>query len=232
VIVLGIDPGAVHTGLALIDAADFMQRPALIESRTVTRDDRLVDEELLDVPDAYLLAVCSAAVEYAVRIRPTPGVRAVHVVGIEGIRRPSWRHAGKVKPVDPSAFMATGIVLGALRAALAVSTETGRIPVKIVRPLGNGRLFPLNAYPDPLATDGKGHDARRHERSAYDVAVMVNSKPIEVGETVTVTGRVIAVEYADEGDAADVTLAVRPSDHAQPNRPDRTPQANRPETTL
>ena len=161
-IVLGIDPGAVATGLALIDEAPFAT-PLLLDSHTIERGPRAEEEtgELVDVPDLYLRHVNADAALWAKN-------RRVEVVGIEGIRRPSWRHAGKVKPVDPSAIMATGIVLGALRAAMHIA----QVPVVIVRPLGNGRLFPLNAYPGPLATDGAGRDKRRHERSAYDVAVM------------------------------------------------------------
>lgn len=180
-IALGIDPGARWTGLAVIDyAAGTM--PSLLASRTVDRRDesiyvgpapegasKLADH--LDLPAGYLSAVTRAARLLAFdRERwgyPT-GNRRVETVGVEWLRRPSWRHAGREKPVDPSAVMATAIVLGAIVEAFH---DVG-LPVERIRPMGNGRLFPLAHYPDPIRTTGAGHDKRRHERSAFDVALM------------------------------------------------------------
>lgn len=111
----------------------------------------------------YLNAVAST-----VEIMAHYDAVSVDVIGVEWIRRPSWRVKGKAKPLDPTAILATGIVLGVVEATLRRCAH----PIVRIGPSGNGRLLPLTAYPGPLATGGKGTDARRHERSAYDVAMM------------------------------------------------------------
>lgn len=161
--ILGIDPGAVATGFAVIDDstslrvdAGYLSTPALLESGTVLRN-RSVPGDLIEVPRAYLGQVLSHALD----LIQTHGVE---LIGVENVKRPAWRHRGKVKPTDPTAIMATAIVLG------AILGRRWTIPIVRVVPAANGRLLPLTDYPMPLATKGKGHDARRHERSAYDVA--------------------------------------------------------------
>ena len=71
-----------------------------------------------------------------------------------------------MKPLNPAAIIGTAVVLGHV-----LGWDHPTATLVRVAPLGNGRLFPLTAYPGPLATNGKGTDARRHERSAFDVAV-------------------------------------------------------------
>lgn len=157
-IALGIDPGARWTGLALIeDTRDGI--PRLIASTTIDRGE---SDDLLDVPDEYLLEITELAIDPF-------RLRLPDVVGVEWVRRPSWRVKGKAKPLDPSAIMATALVVGAVYHHLAHHVDC---PVERIRPLGNGRLLPLRSYPNPLGTDGKGTDRLRHERSAYDVAMM------------------------------------------------------------
>lgn len=163
--ILGIDPGAVSTGFAVIDDATslrvdagYLTTPALLDSATVLRDRTdPTDHDLVEVPRAYLGSVLATALDLV-------RTHDVELIGVEGVKRPAWRHRGKVKPTDPTAIIATAIVLG------AILGRRWTIPIVRVVPAGNGRLLALTAYPLPLATKGKGHDARRHERSAYDVA--------------------------------------------------------------
>jgi hypothetical protein len=154
-VVVGVDPGAVDTGIAVIQGA-YGRPPRLLASATIHRP--RAGEDLLDVPPAYLRDVLSTILE---AIRDFDADR----VAVEGVKRPSWRVNGKVKPLDPTAIMATSIVLGAILGR-AWSAEL------VVVPVGrNGNALPLTAYPAPLATNGKGMDKRRHERSAVDVAL-------------------------------------------------------------
>lgn len=176
-IALGIDPGARWTAFALIDTTDTTRRPELIDALTIDRRDeslyagrrggipegasQLADP--LDLPDEYLEAVAQTATILGNHDSAPP-----NVIGVEWIRRPSWRVAGREKPLDPGAILATAIVAG------VILGELRRNPTHLerVRPMGNGRLLPLTAYPDPISTTGAGHDKHRHERSAYDVAML------------------------------------------------------------
>jgi hypothetical protein len=153
-IVVGVDPGAKWTGISVVGLGDLY--PYLLASTTITRPQD--GRELLDVPRSYLLDV-NAAILAGVRDHDAQRI------AVETVKRPAWRVKGKVKPLDPTAIMATALVLGSI---------LGRSwPVELVRipPRANGRLLPLNRYPKPLATDGVGQDKRRHERSAFDVAL-------------------------------------------------------------
>lgn len=167
-IALGIDPGAKWTGFALIDAR-LGGPPLLLDSLTL---DRSVEgpyrpgDDLLELEVEYLDAVALTARLFACHDAHTP-----QVVAVEWLRRPSWRHAGKAKPVDPTAVMATAIVLGVVVDALR-DLVVGGHALERVRPMGNGRLLPLPHYPAPLGTTGKGTDKLRHERSAFDVGMM------------------------------------------------------------
>lgn len=169
VIALGIDPGARWTALVVIDD-DRRGVPALLEAITVDRGERQGDD-LLDLPAAYVDAVLTQTAALLAELDDE-----LDVAGVEWIRRPSWRVKGREKPLDPSAIIATGIVLGLvvgeIRARTLASPCSTPVALERVRPMGNGRLLPLTAYPAPLGVAGKGTDKRRHERSAYDVAMM------------------------------------------------------------
>lgn len=163
-IVLGIDPGARWTGFAVISSPRGMIGiPTLIESHTIANP-APQGSDLLDLPGPYLADVSTAILDLRQRLE-------LDVVALEWIRRPSWRTGGKVKPLDPTAILATAIVAGVAVEAHARAYPPG-CPLERVRPDGNGRLLPLPHYPAPLGTTGKGTDKRRHERSAYDVAMM------------------------------------------------------------
>lgn len=154
-IVLGIDPGARETGIAIAETADR----TLLAAYTVKRP---TGSPLLDVEDRYLFDV-QAAVEQAVRDFD------VRLAAVEGLRRPSWRKQGKVSPIDPSAVMATAVVLGAVRVVLRHRLP---VPYVVVPPDRNGAVLSWRAYPPPIAPapGGRGQDKHRHERSAFDVA--------------------------------------------------------------
>lgn len=171
-IVLGVDPGARSTGLAVVDSA----RRLVLLAHTITRDD---SGPMLPVPEDYLDEVV-AWVDGHVRecfceIHPEGDLPAA--VAVEGVGRPSWHMGGKVKPIDPSAIIAAGVVMGAVYATAALY---GDLEVVIVPPGANGSK-PLAAYPadlvSPAERRGRGWETRvgggllRHVRSAYDVAV-------------------------------------------------------------
>jgi len=163
-VVIGVDPGARSTGIAVVDLARGTDDgpPPLLWSQTVAR---IVDESLIEnPPPSYLHAVVYAVACLTDEHRPA-------LIAVEGIARPRWHNGGKASPIDPAPLLGTAQVVGAL---LAASTIAGS-PVTRVRPGRNGHLFPLTRYPDRLATQGKGQDSRRHERSAYDVAVTAHS---------------------------------------------------------
>lgn len=156
-VIVGVDPGAKETGIAVVDWTFLTAGPpTLLASTTVVRVD---DEPLIAPSRAYLhdvrAAVLGALVDYA-----------GEGLGVEGLVRPK----GQVRIIDPSALVATAQVLG------AVLGSTYRHPVVSVAPARNGHLFPLHVYPAPIGTRGKGHDKRRHERSAYDVAVTASNE--------------------------------------------------------
>ena len=170
-VVLGIDPGATATGFAILDERHRRRCPWSI---TVTRP----DGPLLPVPKSYLddvvaTAVTAASTELGFRYDVPEG--PVELVAIEGIKRPEWRVRGKVKPLDPTAILATAIVFGALYG------RAWPMPIAVVPPGRNGSA-PFGVYPPELVSDaerrpgdwqlraaGKGKLA--HERSAWDVAL-------------------------------------------------------------
>lgn len=163
--ILGIDPGAVDTGLVVYERTFDLEGnrigrliESLVWSDTISRVRPPNGDEILDVPLTYLHEIAAAATTCVRELK-------VDTIAVEGVRRPSWRVGGKVKPLDPSAIMATSIVLGSIMGRMWT------VPLIVIPTGRNGRLLPLNAYPKPLATNGKGYDKRRHERSAFDVAL-------------------------------------------------------------
>lgn len=183
-VVVGVDPGGRHTGIAVIDTTAEPTRPvrgiddvwrtpipALLSSTTVARPD-VEGEPLTYVPAAYLHDVNAAILE---AVRAPESVRGwagdVDLIAVERVETPKGFAGGKRHTIDPAGLIAASIVLG------AVLGRSWGIPVVAVRAGGNGHALPLDRYPAPLATAGKGHDRRRHERSAYDVAVRAASTP-------------------------------------------------------
>lgn len=155
-IVLGIDPGARDTGVVVAAVAPAT-RPDLLAHTTIPARK---GTPLLPVPADYVADVVAACVDAFAR-------HPIQLVAVEGVKAPNWHHRGKAKPIDPSATIATAVVYGAI---------LGRAwPVELVTvdPGNNGARLPAPAYPEPIriAPGGRGHDKRRHERSALDVAM-------------------------------------------------------------
>lgn len=154
--VLGVDPGARSTGYAVIDTNGYAM-PTLLRWAVL---DRPKDGTPLEaVPREYLVDVVAAAAD---AIRETDA----ELLSVEGIRKPNphvnRRNGNAI--IDPAGLLGTATILGALHGRL------WSVPVVIVPPGQNGTYLPLNRYPDPIGTTGKGNDRKRHARSAYDVA--------------------------------------------------------------
>lgn len=156
-IVLGVDPGGRDTGLAVVDtSAGGTSTPPLLASATVHR----LDRGPLEQPGrAYLTDVLAASLDLVRRFE-------VKLIAVEAVRKPKGHAAGrKGHLIDPAGLMGTAVVFG------AVFGRSWTVPVIAIQPGGNGTYLPLGRYPAPIGTTGKGNDKRRHERSAYDVAV-------------------------------------------------------------
>lgn len=152
-VVIGVDPGGRSTGLVLVDTATAPGDDSLLGCTTV---DRAQDgRPLTDVPADYLTRVMAVVLTWS-RFAGT------ELLAIEGLNRPS----GHVRILDPSGLIATAHVIGAIRGR-AWST-----PTVLVAPGRNGTSLPWTAYPTPIrGKSPAGQDARRHMRSAYDVAL-------------------------------------------------------------
>lgn len=154
---LGIDPGAVETGMVLREGSNVLGYRLL----------RLPDYKNHPGPwqnpfGAYLVDIVqhvtmfielATAKDYAVKIR------------CEGVNKPNPHVGNKDGPrfIDPMPLVDTGQVIGAIRA---------RYPeTLIVAPGGNGSN-PLMTYPSILVgkRETKGTGRKRHLRSAWDVS--------------------------------------------------------------
>lgn len=168
VVVIGVDPGARETGVAVLDVTDTpgLGVAPLLDQCTIRRLDRDRPDQ---VPADYLDSVASIlGLMIESHLPPTGGV-----VGVEGVRSPRGFANGRRHTIDPAGIIGASITYGAILAALG----DRHVVRRIVRPAGNGHLLPLTAYPTPLATNGKGTDKLRHVRSAYDVALMARHSP-------------------------------------------------------
>lgn len=155
-IVLGVDPGGRDTGLAVVGDG-IPTHQSLLASRTVHRTG--ATRTLASVPRSYILDVMVATLELVNAAEP-------RLIAVEGVTRPKGHATGRSGHlIDPSGLLATAQILG------AILGRAWSVPVVVIPPGGNGSFLPLARYPEPLATTGKGNDKRRHERSAYDVAM-------------------------------------------------------------
>lgn len=166
-IVVGVDPGARNTGIAVIDYTVLRPGvPKLIASTTISRPDDGYRIEA--VPRAYLQVVLGSVLEAVVD-------HGAAGIGCEGIHSPTGHAKGRGGHIiNPGPLLATAQVVG------AIIGRMWRVPCYRIEPLGNGHLFPLHVYPDPIGTRGKGNDKRQHERSAFDVAL--SAAPLIVRE--------------------------------------------------
>lgn len=158
-IVIGIDPGARDTGIAVV--AFDGNTPALVSHCTVSRD--------IYAEGVYL----PVAQDYLERIYAAIAAESADIIGVEGVVPPNL-HMGRAA-FKTSPILATAIVSGYCQSF----GKHGRIIV--VPPDGNG-AGPLGAYPTTLVSPrerthirwrtntGDNNGQLRHERSAYDVA--------------------------------------------------------------
>lgn len=177
-IVVGVDPGARSTGIAVVDLAGDRDRwgqarPTLLASTTVERSG---DEPLLEVSPHYLATVV-AAVRDAIRVTPD-GIESssvADVVAVERITRPRQHLDGTRArggrggaAADPTALLATAVVLGAILGRSWAPADLVVVPNK-----GNGRGATVAYPPELLDRDhvARPGGKRRHERAAYDVAL-------------------------------------------------------------
>jgi hypothetical protein len=142
VIVLGVDPGGSDTGLVI------RQHDRLIWHTTVSGGWEPVLEALhrLPVDNVFFDAVA-----------------------VEEVVAPGGFRNGRRDPINVKGLIGTAEVAGAV-AAWTWTEPTIRL--LWIPPAHNGQGA-LDAYPDdlrPSRGQGKGHDALRHARSAWDVA--------------------------------------------------------------
>jgi hypothetical protein len=163
-VVLGVDPGAKGTGLALVAHGQLRHAETV---RTVRADPlRPAHTYLASVLEQVTLALIDA------------GQRGelVEAIAVEGVTKPNPhmnRRNGRAA-TDPSHIMGAAMVFG------AVVAHDWPVRVLVVRPGGNGSR-PLGAYPSPLVSDAErrvsgwqmrpaGTGKLKDQRSAYDVA--------------------------------------------------------------
>jgi hypothetical protein len=161
-VVLGIDPGAVDTGLTIIDTAVLDLRHCMLGAFTVHRETKIVDASgIITVDRRYQLNVNASILDAIRRFN-------VEAAAYETLKKPTGFANGKKHLLDPTPSTATGYVIGSI---------TGREwPVELVQvpPGGNGSNLAWNLYPEPIrmaSAHSKGADKHRHERSAFDVAL-------------------------------------------------------------
>lgn len=170
-IVVGMDPGARSTGVVLVEIGARHTVASLLHRVTLERR----DEPLLDVSPGYLANVVGI-VRDTIALAPA----AVDLVAVEGIKRPGQflggTHARGGKggaAADPSALMATAVVLGAILGRSWAPAELLVLP-----PGSNGSRLSAHYPAELLDRDGIARPGgkRRHERSAYDCAVQAASR--------------------------------------------------------
>lgn len=151
---VGIDPGGRDTGIVVRRGNDVVTAWVLRRDTNGVLPDAAYLNEVLDVVADSITASTEATGE-------TP------MVCVEGVREPSWYMGGKPSPANMGGLMATCMVLGAVLSTFP--------DAEVVPPARHGAAHP-NAYPAPLRPtrgSGKGHDRRRHTRSAWDVTQSV-----------------------------------------------------------
>lgn len=160
-VVLGIDPGAVDTGLVIIDDAIGDLRRCMLGAFTVHRDTKIVNAAgVITVDRGYQLRVNASILDAIRTFEP-------EAMAYETLKKPTGFANGKKHLLDPTPSTATGYVIGSI---------TGREwPVELVEvmPGGNGSNLTWNLYPEliRMKQGGKGSDNKRHMRSAFDVAL-------------------------------------------------------------
>lgn len=147
-IAVGIDPGARHTAVCVVD------NETVLESSTYRRDDEKTSTE-------WAIQNAEIALEYTKKYPQA-------IIGVEGINDPKGFNKKGKAPLNPKDIIRTGIALGAIVASVRNA--------EIISPDMNGDLH-VSHYPSVLCgrrpPNLKGTyqgSTRRHEKSAYDIA--------------------------------------------------------------
>jgi len=175
-IVIGVDPGARHTGIVVVDTA----RRACLDHHTLSRPST---DPMLPVSTQYANDIVSM-----IGTLTRDPDREIRAIAVETVTRPNWhvtsREGGGRAAANPEALIAAAVIVGAV--------ITLRIGVPIVQvPPGHNGSAPLAAYPDALVSDREraqrgwrlrvGTGTLRHARSAFDVALhaptLLRSRP-------------------------------------------------------
>lgn len=151
-VIIGVDPGAAQTGIAVRRGDELLHSNTVVRSGGFPRGCDLVDGSYLREIAEHLNGIHDE-----VTFTPFTGM------AVEGLNSPS-PHIGMT---NPGSIIAAGVVLG-----YVVRWAVGLMPYAIVPPSHHGAGY-SGAYPAALLDRGgqvlKG-GARRHERSAWDVA--------------------------------------------------------------
>lgn len=152
IIIVGIDPGARYTGLSIIDGDENILLASTIVRPADEEDFIKWAKELAKMIDEL--------------IKDTPYI----AIGIEGVTEPKGFKNGVRSPMNPKDILRTGVVVGALSMHYHQAI--------IIRPGGNGSRhdddYPASLTgrrPVDLPGDGGSSGTRRHEKSAFDVAL-------------------------------------------------------------
>ena len=161
-VVVGVDPGAVDTGIVVIDDTARRIPDMLLAYYTVNRGDKVVDALGDIVVNRRYLMDVNASILDAIRRHNA------EAVAYEGLKKPGGFKHGKKDLINPASIVAIGYVVG------AITSRSWPVDLIKVAPGGNGSNLAWNLYPEPIrmaSAHAKGADKHRHERSAFDVAL-------------------------------------------------------------
>lgn len=169
--VVGVDPGALETGVVVCRAGDRTGELVFGSARTVKR----IKGEALPVPDVYFADVVRGMESLIFPVAAQGGMTRL-VIGVEMVHAPTFAPRSKFTMIDPGPLIATGEV-----AAFVLAWWRQRADRVYQVPPGNNGKSPYGSYPDELVTAQERHakDWRtrqagqgtlRHERSAFDCA--------------------------------------------------------------
>ena len=142
---VGVDPGGRTTGVVLVD-----QGGALLAHAQLTRKERVGDGSVSVAYVDRVIGACRRLVDEC-----AAAGEGAPLVAVEDVRRPVPQ-AGS-RPTNPAGIIAASWVAGAV---IEWARAAGLV-VDVVEPAGHGAQTAA-AYPAAL---------RRHERSAWDVAM-------------------------------------------------------------
>ena len=156
-IVIGIDPGARFVGVCVVDTSE--ENKVLLSSTYVRPD---------DMPQVAW-AVHAVEQVKADILTKFPGAK----IGIEDVTSPQAYKNGKLQLLNPSNTIKLAIVVGAFAREIPYAV--------MVRPGKNGsqEVYPevlTGVRPKTLPGVNQKAGTRNHERSAFDIALLVEGK--------------------------------------------------------